>query len=294
MTELVEVDFRETRAASRERALVLEAAGIEYAHQQDPAGWRLLVHPVDASRAARELASYAEESGAWDPRPARARSLPTVGWSGALLWTTILGVFWLLQTGSAFDADWARLGRTEGAMTREGEWWRAVTSLTLHADGPHVAGNLLFGALFVGVAGQFLGTGLALFGAFSAGTIGNLLNGAFRGYTSTSLGASTAVFAALGLFVAAGFRHRRREGGRWHRRWMPLAAGLAFLGFLGTSGERTDVLAHALGFGVGVTIGAPASRLADALAGRAWPQALAVLATALLLAAAWLAAFRFA
>ena len=291
MSELVEVDVRPTRAASRERALVLEAAGIEYAHQEDPEGWRLLVRAPDAERAVLELSSYAEESGSWPAPPPRPRKIPTVGWPAAMLWSTIVGSFWILQSVDAFGGDWARLGRTEGAMTRDGEWWRALTSLTLHADLSHVAGNLLFGALFVGVASQYLGTGLALFTTFSAGAIGNLLNGAFRGFTSTSLGASTAVFAALGLFVSAGFRRKRQAGGRWHRRWMPLAVGLAFLGFLGTSGERTDVLAHILGFSVGLLAGAPMAGLSSRWIDSGRFQFAATMATALLLSLAWGLAF---
>ncbi|MGH7786824.1 MAG: hypothetical protein ACRERC_08150, partial [Candidatus Binatia bacterium] len=50
---------------------------------------------------------------------------------------------------------------------------------------------------------------------------------------------------------------RRRQGAAisaW-RAWAPAAAGLALLGFLGTS-PRADVLAHLFGFGVGAVLGA--------------------------------------
>ena len=54
---------------------------------------------------------------------------------------------------------------------------------------------------------------------------------------------------------------RERQGGArpGHgiglRQWAPLAAGVTLLAFLGFSGERTDVLAHILGFAAGVGAG---------------------------------------
>ncbi|MFG0318456.1 MAG: rhomboid family intramembrane serine protease [Planctomycetota bacterium JB042] len=253
--ELVEIDRRRSREQSRERALVLEAAGVRYAHRDLGGEWVLLVRRGDEARARQELSSYSNESADWPPPPPRARVVPTIGASAALLWTLTLGTFWLLQSADAFGADWARLGRSQGSMIDGGEWWRAWTSLTLHADGPHVAGNLLFGSLFVGVASQYCGTGIAFLGAVTCGAAGNAVNAWLRAGTSTSLGASTAVFAALGLLVGAQARRRHLDGGRRFQRWIPLATGLAFLGFLGTSGERTDVLAHFLGFGAGLVVG---------------------------------------
>src|SRR5438034_425376 len=67
-----------------------------------------------------------------------------------------------------------------------------------------------------------------------------------------SIGASTAVFGALGA-LAAFPQHRRRA-------WVPLGAGLALLAFLGTS-KRADLAGHLCGFVAGLLLGAVASRL---------------------------------
>jgi hypothetical protein len=72
----------------------------------------------------------------------------------------------------------------------------------------------------------------------------------------SSIGASTAVFATLGLLAAYAWRRRAADGGRWAYRWAPLVAGVILLGFTGAGGERTDVLAHLTGFVMGAVAGA--------------------------------------
>ena len=42
----------------------------------------------------------------------------------------------------------------------DGEWWRAVTALTLHGGLSHIAGNLVFGVMFAVLASHSLGVGL--------------------------------------------------------------------------------------------------------------------------------------
>ena len=87
-----------------------------------------------------------------------------------------------------------------------------------------------------------------------------------------SVGASTAVFTALGLLSAYSWRTRLAYPQRWALRWGPLIAGVILLSWTGTGGESldqpgvggggqsvdvsVDVLAHALGFAVGLCTGA--------------------------------------
>ena len=96
-----------------------------------------------------------------------------------------------------------------------------------------------------------------------------------------SIGASTAVFGALGALAVLPQLRRRA--------WVPLGAGMALLAFLGTSG-RSDLAGHLCGFAAGVALGAGASRLPP-LRSRAAQAALA-LAVAAVPVLAWLAAFR--
>ena len=102
-----------------------------------------------------------------------------------------------------------------------------------------------------------------------------------------SVGASTAVFTALGLMSAYTWRERLALPQRWVQRWGPLVAGISLLGWLGTAGKQTDVMAHLLGFGIGVLLGAGAAlptvrrRLHDV---PQWPAGLATMA---IMAVAW-------
>jgi membrane associated rhomboid family serine protease len=71
-----------------------------------------------------------------------------------------------------------------------------------------------------------------------------------------SVGASTAVFATLGLLAAYAWRKRSGTTERRAYRWAPLFAGVFLLAFMGVGGENTDVLAHLTGFATGAVAGA--------------------------------------
>jgi alpha-beta hydrolase superfamily lysophospholipase len=62
------------------------------------------------------------------------------------------------------------------------------------------------------------------------------------------------VFGALGILAVYQLVTRLRESGNNYRAWVPLGAGLALLGLLG-SGAHTDIMAHLLGFSMGGLIG---------------------------------------
>lgn len=72
-----------------------------------------------------------------------------------------------------------------------------------------------------------------------------------------SLGASTAIFAGLGLLTGRAIRIvvRADHPHRWRSVFVPLAAGLTMLGLYGAGGIHIDVLAHVTGFGAGLLIG---------------------------------------
>jgi membrane associated rhomboid family serine protease len=139
-------------------------------------------------------------------------------------------------------------------VVRDGEWWRSVTALTLHVDFGHLISNLLFGIVFGFMAGRTLGGGVAWLAIVIAGTLGNSINALIQDRAHTSIGASTAVFSALGVLVANALRHWGDKSSRWIR-WRPLIGGVVLLGFTGVGGERTDVAAHFTGFLAGLAIG---------------------------------------
>jgi membrane associated rhomboid family serine protease len=66
-----------------------------------------------------------------------------------------------------------------------------------------------------------------------------------------SIGASTAVFATLGILASYIWKQRQDR----INRWLPLGSGIALLAFIGMGGERTDIFAHLAGFASGCLLG---------------------------------------
>ena len=68
-----------------------------------------------------------------------------------------------------------------------------------------------------------------------------------------SVGASTAVFGAVGILAALSLvRYRHHLQRRWP---LPVAAALALLAVMGTEGKNTDLGAHFFGFVYGFFLG---------------------------------------
>ncbi|MHC5212665.1 MAG: rhomboid family intramembrane serine protease, partial [Planctomycetota bacterium] len=234
---------------------------------------RFAVENRDVARADDELAS-------------RVSPVP-----GLLAWVSILVAAYVCERMQSAGLDWWGAGIADATRIRGGEWWRAVTALTLHDDFAHLAGNLVFGALFVGALCPVAGTGLTLLATLVTGTAGNLLNAALQPDGHRSLGASTAVFSALGLLAALQWRRRARLRSGRLRRWTPVVAALLLLAYLGASGARVDVLAHVTGLACGLVGGVTLEPGLDGVLARIGAQRLAGWAALGLLVAAWLAAF---
>ena len=247
--------FRGSKALCREYSLVLEARGIDHDLQQpetEGAGWTLTVHPSLVHRAYDEISRYCAERSV--PRsipvaiePFRGAALGGVGYALILLLTAYCAGRGL------FDADWLARGALDGGAARE--WWRIVTALTLHLDQEHLLGNLLFGMVAGIAAGRLLGPGVAWASILGAAALANGVEILLSPATHRAAGASTAVFAALGLLAGLAWRQRLtlRER-RWYR-WAPLVAGTCLLTLLGAGDAHVDVLGHALGFLFGVGVG---------------------------------------
>lgn len=276
-----------TRATAEEWALVLTSQGIPSRTLQAEGGWVIALAHEDAERAALALSSYVTENVEDDlPEPTLLRKR---AWSGVGVAALILALFPLTGT-RASGTWWYAAGRSDAARMLDGEPWRAATALTLHADLTHVASNALASLLFGTYLGRSIGDGFALAAMLGSGILGNLTNVWLRGAPYAGVGASTAVFGAVGALAGARAASGRRPsaiGGRW----LPIAAGLGLLALLGSSAD-SDVLAHALGFAWGIPLGAFGAWL-DRRNGHAGTslQIGAGIGAALVLAAAWGLAF---
>src|SRR5690606_31643313 len=145
------------------------------------------------------------------------------------------------------------------AAVRGGEWWRVFTALTLHSGAGHLLGNIGFGVLFGGLAARLVGSGIAWLTVVLAAAAGNALNVLALAPAHRAVGASTAVFAALGLLAGFVWRGKLMAGliaqDRWAFRLAPLVGGIALLAYTGTGDEGTDVGAHLAGFLCGLAGG---------------------------------------
>lgn len=280
-------------ASARERALV--AAAREVGHRIDRAGdeWLLLVGFDAREEMLRELALFEAEQR---DRPAELSAAPVWKVETLSLYVAawLIGTCFFLQ--NVAPPAWIDLGAADSiAIIQRGEWWRAFTALTLHADLPHVAANLATALLFATFLLPQLGTGLTWLAIVLSGALGNVINSWTYGREShVTIGASTAVFGALGLLVSMDFVSRFASPHTRHR-WqlvLPVGAGLALLAYLGSGGDdpehaRIDYMAHFWGFIAGLGLGAAAALLKLRERTPKWLQRLAAVSAVAVIAVAW-------
>jgi membrane associated rhomboid family serine protease len=255
MSEAGHVTLRTTseREQADEWMLVLAAEKLSPTLLRVSWGFGVSVPTEQADRASASLTAYdIEHVPVSDEVPDPPGS--TWGWTVALGVVAALFGFFLVTGERSSNSFWFVRGSAEAELILGQEPWRVVTALTLHSDLVHVLGNCLFGALFFGAVFQSLGAGLGGLVVLLAGAGGNWATALFYGSHHSSVGASTAVFGAIGLLGGLAWIRRIRRGQRGSRAWAPVAAGLALLAMIGV-GQRADLVAHFLGLAVGSGLG---------------------------------------
>ncbi len=234
-------------------ALILKASNIPFRTRRDGIGWGIWVHARDYRRARNALEQYFIENRGLkrdaDPEAA-ARAHGYAGiWAAVLL---ALVYFAVGRTGQTHSL-WSHFGASAIRIV-DGEVYRTVTALLLHADAVHLLGNMAGLAVFATAVCYFAGWGAGTLMVLFSGSAGNLINAWVYGSGHLSIGASTAVFGAIGILSGYQFFRRRKNAFHKTAAWLPLACGLALLGFLGT-GDHVDLAAHLFGFLVGILAG---------------------------------------
>jgi len=270
-----------------EASLVLTARGIDNHVEREAGGdWCLYVAPVPAAFAERELERYRFENR---PRPA-PRVVPIdSGWAGALGY---LFVIWLLPTlegRGTFGWQWRDAGAMVAGRVVDGEWWRTITALTLHADLGHLIANSVFGVVFGLLLGRYLGSGVGWLVVVASAGVANAIDALIQADDFRSIGASTATFAALAVSAAFAWRRGYYQGRGWRRSLAPVFGAFALLAFTGVGSEHVDIVAHFAGFACGTLAGIVCAGIApEGLRPRV--QALAGVVALVLVAGAWLLA----
>jgi len=241
------------RRLAEEWELVLLAQGLSPSLGQSPDGVVLRVPQAEVNRALASLSAYERENPhkpAERVEPMACGSMLTGVAAGLML---LLFFFIMVQWLPALS--WFARGSADAERILQGELWRTVTALTLHGDVAHALSNAIAAAVFLSAVSSIMGAGLAGVLVLLAGAGGNLANAFLRGSPHVAVGASTAVFGAVGLLASLAVTRRRRGALSRRRAWLPGAAALALLGMLGSGGGRVDIWAHLLGLLVGAVLG---------------------------------------
>lgn len=272
--------------------LALRARGIPALLQRIDGAIALHVLPMHRDAARIEIEAMAAEEH-------EARSAAVAGpadddsrlapFGGALFALVLVG-FYLVTGPAALRSFWFGAGSSDAVRVLGGEWWRALTALTLHSDSNHVLSNIAIGAVVVTFVMRRTGVGLGAAIVVLSGALGNLVNAWGYGSHHNSIGFSTAVFGAIGALGGLTFVSSLRgsTAARGRPAWIAIAASLGLLGMLGAS-ERSDMLAHLFGMlaglGVGLAVGSLQLRPRTWLGQTAWG-----IATLAVVVGAWTAA----
>lgn len=238
--------------------LVLSSAAIAYRFKRDLHGWSVWVDEQKYDAALSAMEKYFEENrdqvSPEEPKIEIEQASLTAGIISGLIGVLVILVVDAAVGGVDPLPETLRVFGASAVSITDGEWYRAITALFLHADLAHLAGNLAGIAIFGGGVCAVAGWGMGWLLVVGGGGVGNILNAYLYGSAHVSIGASTAVFAAVGFLAGYQFIRKRRTSKRRIAVWIPLAAGLALLGWLG-SAAHTDIMAHLLGFVSGVGLG---------------------------------------
>ncbi len=234
--------------------LVLTATRIPHKVQRDRRGWSVWVDDSHYDRALGVMQDYFRENRDMpdEPEPPLA-SVPMAAVSGLAVAAFLMAChFWV--TGFTDAAEMIRRYGASASDIMNGETYRTITALLLHADMVHLAGNMAGIALFGMAVCTIAGRGVGWFMILMSGALGNFIN-AFM-YTSghLSIGASTSVFGAIGILSGYQFLKKKRTRAGRFAAWVPLGGGVALLGLLG-SGAHVDLSAHLFGLVTGAALG---------------------------------------
>jgi len=235
-------------------SLVLSSADIGNRVVGWEEGFRIDVAEADVKKARDAIDRYLAEN----PSPGKDESAvadpPTALDPSGIVVALLLLAIHVAVTTSAAPQDYITVFGANARRILGGEWYRCATALLLHADAAHIAGNMAGVALFGGAVCAITGAGVGWLMILACGILGNLLNAVAYETGHLSIGASTAVFGAVGIVCAIQAVNAVRTGKGWKRMLLAFGAGVALLGFLGTS-ARSDVGAHLFGFFAGILMG---------------------------------------
>lgn len=233
-------------------SLALSSAGIIFRIRKAN-GWDILVNDEDYWIAFEVVEQYLEDNPETSPPEETSEPEYLRTYTGIWAACILLAMHLFFSEGNNYKAYISACGASAYHIVH-GELFRAVTALMLHSSVLHLAGNMIGIALFGTAVCSFTGWGLGWFMILFSGIFGNLLNAFLYKTGHLAIGASTAVFGAIGILCGYNFLAKFRQPGQRMKAWLPLGGGLALLGLF-SAGENTDLMAHLLGLLAGLLLG---------------------------------------
>lgn len=233
--------------------LVLSAYGLSHIIKQSKRGWEIWVDETVRDRALHLILQYIKENPSFPQPDEQKTQVYKKTFSG--IWVCLLLVACHIAANQSHDVE--KIVNDYGASAYDilnGEIYRTVTSLMLHSNYLHLAGNIAGIAIFGTAVCSITGPGVGWLMILLSGILGNLVNAALFRYGHISIGASTAVFGAVGILAAYQLCRKIKIAEQRMKAWLPIAGGLALLGILG-SGRHSDLTAHLFGFIAGIGLG---------------------------------------
>ncbi len=237
-------------------ALVLSSSAVPHRITRSKNSWDVWVDESHYDRALRSMELYFQENKNarqdFSEKNVEIRAGTII--SGIIV--SIMLLLWYMLAQNSGDAKEVinRFGASAVKII-DGEYYRSVTALMLHKDEVHLAGNMIGIFIFGTAVCSVTGWGVGWLMVLTSGVAGNLTNAFMYESGHVSIGASTAVFGAIGILAGyQGFKNKRTSK-KIKSAWVPMACGLALLGLLGSGGAETDIMAHLFGFFCGILLG---------------------------------------
>jgi len=238
-----------------EIVLLFSAMGINFSVLKQ-GDYKIIVVPdEEREKALREIALYRKENVLYYFRGEEKSFVER----RELIYYSIIIVFFSLYLFQMIDVnflpeyDLKGLGALVIERTKNSEFYRLVTSLTLHADFVHLLSNAFFGGIICYFLFQYTGIGFGWFMVMLSGIMGNFVNIFFHENNFVSFGSSSAFFGALGIITSTGIYERK--GVQVSKGYfLPLASAVAIFSMFGVSPE-SDIGGHLFGFVSGLILG---------------------------------------
>jgi len=147
-----------------------------------------------------------------------------------------------------------QLGVNYGPAVRQGQYWRLVTCMFLHADFVHIGFNAVGLFQLGGLFESWLGSWRLLVVYFATGIAGSLVAAGLSG--NPSLGASGAIFGILGALIGFLARRHRSLNPQGKSILMQLLFWAAINVYFGFTNPFIDNYGHLGGCAAGLLIGA--------------------------------------